>query len=67
MARRRRNREVHPKLSRRQRQLDLQILVENVAMGMIDLAERLGRPPQLHDTLIRKPKTLRFGMTPCGG
>ena len=34
--------EVHPTLSRGQRQHDLDILVENVAMGMVDLAERLG-------------------------
>ena len=52
--------EVHPKLSRGQRQLDLQILVENVAMGMIDLAERLGRPPQLHDTLIREAQDIEI-------
>jgi Domain of unknown function (DUF4032)/Lipopolysaccharide kinase (Kdo/WaaP) family len=44
--------EVHPSLSRGQRRHDLEILVENVAEGLVDLAERLGRPESLHDTLI---------------
>jgi hypothetical protein len=44
--------EVHPSLSRGQRQYDLQILVENVAMGMLDIAERLDRSEDLQDTLI---------------
>jgi len=36
--------EVHPRLSDGQRQLDMEILVENVAAGMLDLAARLDRP-----------------------
>jgi hypothetical protein len=44
--------EVHPSLSRGQRQYDLDILVENVAMGMLDLAERLEQSEDLQDTLI---------------
>jgi hypothetical protein len=44
--------EVHPSLSRGQRRHDLEILVENVAEGLVDLAERLGTPESLHDTLI---------------
>jgi hypothetical protein len=44
--------EVHPSLSRGQRRQDLEILVENVAEGLVDLAERLGRPESLHGTLI---------------
>src|SRR3954465_13928072 len=44
--------EVHPSLSRGQRRHDLQILVENVAEGLGDLAERLGTPEELHVTLI---------------
>jgi hypothetical protein len=44
--------EVHPTLSRGQRRHDLEILVENVAEGLVDLAERLGRPESLHGTLI---------------
>jgi hypothetical protein len=44
--------EVHPSLSRGQRTHDLQIMVENVAEGLVDLAERLGRPEELHETLI---------------
>ncbi|WP_181783448.1 DUF4032 domain-containing protein [Pseudonocardia pini] len=44
--------EVHPTLSPGQRNWDLDILVENVAGGMIDLAERLERPPEIHPQLI---------------
>jgi hypothetical protein len=44
--------EIHPSLSRGQRRHDLEILVENVAEGLVDLAERLGTPESLHDTLI---------------
>jgi Domain of unknown function (DUF4032)/Lipopolysaccharide kinase (Kdo/WaaP) family len=44
--------EVHPSLSRGQRRHDLEILVENVSEGMVDLAERLGWPEELHDKLI---------------
>ena len=44
--------EVHPSLSRGQRRHDLEILVENVAEGLVDLAERLDRPESLHGTLI---------------
>jgi hypothetical protein len=44
--------EVHPSLSRGQRGHDLEILVENVAEGLVDLAERLGQPESLQDTLI---------------
>jgi tRNA A-37 threonylcarbamoyl transferase component Bud32 len=51
--------EVHPKLSRGQRQHDLDILVENVAMGMVDLAERLGRPEALQDTLIAEAQQVQ--------
>jgi len=51
--------EVHPSLSRGQRQHDLEILVENVAMGMIDLAERLERPAELHETLIREAEHIQ--------
>jgi len=44
--------EVHESLSYGQRALDLEILTENVALGMIDLAVRLGRPAQTHGRLI---------------
>ncbi|MGI9085857.1 MAG: DUF4032 domain-containing protein [Aeromicrobium sp.] len=46
--------EIHPQLSDGQRQHDLEILTENVAMGMIDLAVRLERPSSLHGTLIEE-------------
>ncbi|BBX00654.1 lipopolysaccharide kinase [Mycolicibacterium moriokaense] len=43
--------EIHPSLSRGQREHDLDIMSENVAMGMVDLAERFGRTA-LEDVLI---------------
>ena len=50
--------EVHPVLSRGQREHDLDIMVENVAMGMVDLAERLGRTA-LEDVLIAEVEQTR--------
>jgi hypothetical protein len=50
--------EVHPMLSRGQREHDLDIMVENVAMGMTDLAERLGRSA-LEDVLIAEAEQTR--------
>jgi hypothetical protein len=49
---------VHPTLSRGQREHDLDIMVENVAMGMTDLAERLGRSA-LEDVLIAEAEQTR--------
>lgn len=50
--------EVHPSLSRGQRRHDLDILVENVAEGMVDLAERIGLPEELHDRLIGEAENI---------
>jgi hypothetical protein len=50
--------EVHPALSRGQREHDLDITFENVAMGMVDLAERLGRSA-LEDVLIAEAEQTR--------
>ncbi|ALE73183.1 lipopolysaccharide kinase [Pseudonocardia sp. EC080610-09] len=51
--------EVHPTgLSDGQRELDLSILVENVAAGMIDLAESLDRPPEIVPQLIDEATAL---------
>ncbi len=50
--------ETHPTLSRGQREHDLDIMVENVAMGMVDLAERLGRSA-LEDVLIAEVEQTR--------
>ena len=50
--------EVHPTLSRGQREHDLDITVENVAMGMLDLAERLGRE-SLEAVLIEEAEQIR--------
>jgi Domain of unknown function (DUF4032)/Lipopolysaccharide kinase (Kdo/WaaP) family len=51
--------EVHPTLSHGQRRYDLEIAVENVTMGMVDLAERLGRPESLQDQLIAEAEQVR--------
>jgi hypothetical protein len=46
--------EIHPSLSDGQRQMDLDILVENVASGLIDVAASLGRPPEIEPRLIEE-------------
>jgi hypothetical protein len=46
--------EVHAELSPGQRRYDLDILVENVAGGMIDLAVMLDRPPDIYDRLVEE-------------
>jgi hypothetical protein len=51
--------EIHPSLSRGQRRHDLDILVENVAEGLVDLAERLGLPEELHGTLIAEAEQVQ--------
>ena len=51
--------EIHPTLSRGQRRHDLEILVENVAEGLVDLAERLGLPEEMHDTLIAEAEQVQ--------
>jgi hypothetical protein len=51
--------EVHPSLSRGQRHYDLDILVENVAMGMLDLAERLEVSEEFQNTLIAEAEQTR--------
>jgi tRNA A-37 threonylcarbamoyl transferase component Bud32 len=45
--------EVHPSLSDGQRQRDMEILVENVAAGMVDLVAQLDRS-ELEDTMIEE-------------
>ena len=51
--------EIHPTLSRGQRRHDLEILVENVAEGLVDLAERLGLPEEMHGTLIAEAEQVQ--------
>jgi hypothetical protein len=46
--------EIHPQLSDGQRQYDMDILVENVAAGMMDLAVRLEQPPEVEEQLIEE-------------
>lgn len=51
--------EVHPSLSDGQREHDIDILVENVAAGMVDLIEQLDRP-DLEDTVIDEALDIRL-------
>jgi len=44
--------EIHPTLTDGQRGHDIDILVENVAGGLMDLAARLDQPPEVHDDLM---------------
>lgn len=46
--------EIHPELSEGQRRNDVEILVENVAGGLLDLAAMLERPPELFPQLIEE-------------
>jgi hypothetical protein len=50
--------EVHPGLSDGQRRFDLDILVENVAFGLADLAAYLGRPEEA-DAAIESAESVR--------
>ena len=45
---------IHGELTDGQRRHDLNILVENVAGGMIDLAMRLDHPPEIVDALVEE-------------
>lgn len=51
--------EVHPSLSRGQREHDLDIMVENVSMGMLDLAERFEHSEEFQDALIAEVEQTR--------
>ena len=44
--------EIHPTLTEGQRRHDLDILVENVAGGLLDLAMMLERPPEIYPQLL---------------
>jgi hypothetical protein len=44
--------EIHRLLSTGQRQHDVDILVENLAGGLVDLAARLGQPDEMFDSLV---------------
>lgn len=46
--------EIHPQLSDGQRRHDLDILVENVAGGLLDLAVMLDRPPEIYPQLVEE-------------
>ena len=44
--------EIHPELTDGQRRYDLDILIENVAGGLLDLAIMLERPPEIYPQLM---------------
>jgi hypothetical protein len=46
--------EIHPELSDGQRRNDVDILVENVAGGLLDLAAMLERPPEIYPQLMEE-------------
>ncbi len=46
--------EIHPELTDGQRRYDLDILVENVAGGLLDLAMMLDRPPEIYSQLVEE-------------
>ena len=50
--------EIHAGLTDGQRQHDLDILVENVAGGLLDLAMMLNRPPEIYDQLVDEAATV---------
>jgi hypothetical protein len=50
--------EIHPQLSEGQRQLDIEILVENVAGGMLDLATRLDWQPEFQEALMGEAESV---------
>lgn len=52
--------EIHPSLSRGQLGHDLAIMTENVAEGLIDPAERLGLPEEMHETLIAEAEHVQI-------
>ncbi len=50
---------IHPSLSDGQRTMDLDILVENVAGGLLDLAARMEESPEVFDQLIGEVEGVR--------
>ena len=49
----------YEQISDGQREYDLDILVENVSGGLVDLAARLGRPPEIFPTLMDEAIDIR--------
>src|ERR687890_2623475 len=46
--------EIHPRLSDGQRQYDLDIMVENVAGGLLDVAARLDQPEEMFESFVEE-------------
>lgn len=51
--------EVHPALSDGQRDLDLSLVVENVAGGLVDLGARLEQPPEMFSEYFQAAESVR--------
>jgi tRNA A-37 threonylcarbamoyl transferase component Bud32 len=51
--------EIHPSLSDGQRATDLEILVENVSGGLLDLAARLDEPDETFDQIVQEADSIR--------
>lgn len=50
--------ELHPALSDGQRRMDLDVMVENVAGGLLDVAARREDPPDVHASILTEVDTL---------
>ncbi len=50
---------IHPSLSDGQRTMDLDILVENVTGGLLDLAARMEEPPEVFEQLVEEVEGVR--------
>jgi hypothetical protein len=50
--------EIHPALSDGQRRYDIDIMVENLAGGLLDVAMRLDQPPEVFDSLLAEAESV---------
>ncbi|HEY6597110.1 MAG TPA: DUF4032 domain-containing protein [Asanoa sp.] len=50
--------EIHPALSDGQRRYDIDIMVENLAGGLLDVAMRLDQPPEVFDSLFAEAESV---------
>jgi uncharacterized protein DUF4032/lipopolysaccharide kinase (Kdo/WaaP) family protein len=50
--------EIHPRLSDGQRRYDIDIMVENLAGGLLDVAMRLEQPPEVIDGLLAEAESV---------
>ena len=59
--------EIHPTLTDGQRQMDLEIMTENVAGGLLDVAARREEPPEAYDGIIDEAHERRPPLRPSSG